>query len=38
MKKENSHKDMKSQRKKKKIYKNPWCLSALVAKTIQEVK
>jgi hypothetical protein len=31
MKKENSHKDTKSQSYTKKLYKNPWCLSALVA-------
>jgi hypothetical protein len=31
MKKENSHKDKKSQRHTKKLYKNLWCLGALVA-------
>jgi len=36
MRKENSHKDTKSQRYTKKLYKNPWCLSALVAKKIKE--
>jgi hypothetical protein len=36
MRKENSHKDTKSQRYTRKLYKNPWCLGALVAK--HEVK
>jgi hypothetical protein len=36
MKKENSHKDTKLQRYTKKLYKNPWCPGALVAKKSKE--
>jgi hypothetical protein len=36
MRKENSHKDTKSQKYTKNLYKNPWCLGALVAKKGKE--
>jgi len=36
--KRNCHKDTKSQRYTKKLYKNPWCLGALEAKKSKEGK